>query len=219
MFAYCSNNPVMFVDPTGHISILIIAAVLLFTPVGGTSLQIVSSTGCYAGMAVASIFNENVRNDMDAIGWNPFNTDEEKVLESSVVSYYKGVPVFRTNMERSGSFGAIFLSRGCYNENGEFIRENDPNTLKHERGHNWQLMMMGIATYGLTVAIPSAAKFGKWAKAGRYYDAPWETIADALGGVTERNGKVISQELINSAWAYYCVSMINFPLAAINWIP
>ena len=37
----------------------------------------------YAGMAVASIFDEDIRNDMNAIGWNPFNTDESARLNSS----------------------------------------------------------------------------------------------------------------------------------------
>ena len=50
----------------------------------------------YAGMAFASIFDEDIRNDMNGIGWNPFNTDESATLNSSKVSFYKGVPVFRT---------------------------------------------------------------------------------------------------------------------------
>lgn len=64
-------------------------------------------------MVVASIFDEDVRNDMNAIGWNPFNTNETATLNSSKVSFYKGVPVFRTAAGgRSGSFGAIFLTHG-----------------------------------------------------------------------------------------------------------
>ena len=43
-----------------------------------------------------SIFDEDIRNDMNGIGWNPFNTDESATLNSSKVSFYRGVPVFRT---------------------------------------------------------------------------------------------------------------------------
>jgi hypothetical protein len=43
-------------------------------------------------MAVAPIFDEDIRNDMNAIGWNPFNTDESATLNSSKVSFYKGGP-------------------------------------------------------------------------------------------------------------------------------
>jgi hypothetical protein len=142
---------------------------------------------------------------MDAIGWNPFNTDEEKVLESSVVSYYKGVPVFRTNMERSGSFGAIFLSRGYYNKNGEFVRENDPNTLKHERGHNWQLMMMGIATYGLMIGLPS---WKEWSKRP-YYNRPWEVTADVFGGAARTDQS--QSDIIRGYW-YMGISSLFGPV-------
>ena len=68
LFAYCDNNPVMNVDPTGRFSWLILAAVLLFTPVGGTALQIATSTISYAGMAITSIWDKDVRADMNSIG-------------------------------------------------------------------------------------------------------------------------------------------------------
>ena len=209
MFAYCSNNPVMHTDPTGHFHRLIIAvAVLLFTPVGGTSLQMATSALSYAVMAVASIFDEDIRNDMNAIGWNPFNTDESATLNSSKVSFYKGVPVFRTSEGgRSGSFGAIFLTKDSV--------EDD---LKHERGHNWQLMMMGIGTYGFTVGIPSPLKLGPWADNDQYYYAPWETMADILGGVTYRYDAQIPQQQKVNAWIYYAISTVCFPFTALYWV-
>lgn len=181
---------------------------MLFTPVGGTVAQVATSVVSYAGMAVASIFDEDIRNDMNAIGWNPFNTDESATLNSSKVSFYKGVPVFRTAAGgRSGSFGAIFLTKG-----------SGVDTLRHERGHNWQLMMMGIGTYGFTVGIPSPLKLGPWAKNNRYYYAPWETMADILGGVNQRYGKPIPQQQIKNAWMYYAMSTICFPLTAFYWL-
>jgi len=207
LYAYCNNNPVMYADPSGHLPWLILAAVLLFTPVGGTALQVAISALSYAGIAVASIFDEDIRDNMNAIGWNPFNTNELETLRSSKVSFYKGVPVFRTTTERSGSFGAIFLTRNSV--------END---LRHERGHNWQLMMMGIGTYGFTVGIPSPLKLGPWAKDNRYYYAPWETMADILGGINQRYGEPIPSQQIKNAWVYYAMSTICFPLTALYWL-
>ena len=218
LYCYCFNDPVNYIDPDGHFPWLILAALLLFTPVGGTALQVATSTLSYVGMAVASIFDKDIRNDMKEIGWNPFNSNESDVLKSSKVSFYKGVPVFRTNMDRSGSFGAIFLRRGWTDSTGVFHKLNNPDELRHERGHNWQLMMMGIGTYGFTVGIPSPLKLGPWAKNNRYYYAPWETMADILGGVNQRYGKPIPQQQIKNAWMYYAMSTICFPLTAFYWL-
>ena len=204
LFAYCDNNPVMNVDPTGRFSWLILAAVLLFTPVGGTALQIATSTISYAGMAITSIWDKDVRADMNSIGWNPFNDNESDVQNSSKVSFYKGVPVFRTaSGGRSGSFGAVFLTKG-----------SGVDDLRHERGHNWQLMMMGIGTYGYTVGLPSPLRLGKWDRAGNYYGAPWETMADILGGV---QGRTHSKLEIANAWGYYAISTLTFPFTALYW--
>ena len=193
LYAYCGNDPINKYDPTGHFPWLILAAVLLFTPVGGTALQVATSALSYAGMAVASIFDEDIRNDMNAIGWNPFNTNESATLNSSKVSFYKGVPVFRTAAGRSGSFGAIFLTKGSGVE-----------ALRHERGHNWQLMMMGIANYGLMIGLPS---WLEWSNRP-YYDRPWEITADVFGGVT---GRTHSQADINRGYWYLGVSSLFGP--------
>ena len=186
MFAYCGNNPVNRVDPTGELSWLIVAALLLFTPLGGAALQVTTSIVSYAGMATAAVFDETVRNDMEAINWNPFNTNESTTLNSSKVSFYKGIPVFRTNLERSGSFGAIFLRRNYKDTNDVSHKLTDPDELKHESGHNAQLTMMGLANYGLGIGIPSLFAFGPWSAQGgdNYYRAPWEITADKLGGVS-----------------------------------
>ena len=149
----------------------------------------------YAGMAVASIFDEDIRNDMNAIGWNPFNTDESATLNSSKVSFYKGVPVFRTAAGgRSGSFGAIFSTKG-----------SGVDTLRHERGHNWQLMMMGIANYGLMIGLSS---WREWSNRP-YYERPWKITADVFGGVA---GRTHSQVDINRGYWYLGVSSLLGPL-------
>ncbi len=199
------NNPISYVDPSGHFPWLIVAALLLFAPIGGTTLQVATSVASYAGMAIGAIFDEDIRNDMNAIGWNPFNSDESATLNSSKVSFYKGVPVFRTAVGgRSGSFGAIFLTKG-----------SGIDTLRHERGHNTQLMMMGIGTYGFTVGIPSPLCLGKWDKSGNCYGTPWETMADILGGV---KGRTHSRHEIANAGHYYALSTICFPFTAFYWI-
>ena len=205
LYAYCNNNPIMFTDESGTIIgwLAGVLAIFLFTPVGGIVTQVAVSSLSYVGMAVASIWDEDIRADMKAIGWDPFNSNGNLVLSSNKVSFYKGVPVFRTNNGRSGSFGAIFLKRGV-----------DIDELNHERGHNLQLMMMGLGTFGFSVGIPSPLELGRWANTN-YYGAPWETMADILGGV---QGRKHSDEEIVNAWIYYGLSMGNLPLAALYWI-
>lgn len=194
----------MYFDPSGNFPWLILAALLLFTPIGGTALQIATSTLSYAGMVITAIWDQDVRADMNAINWNPFNSNEQATLNSNNVSFYKGVPVFRTaSGGRSGSFGAIFLTKS-----------SGVDTLRHERGHNWQLMMMGVGTYGFTVGIPSPLKLGQWDSARNYYGAPWETMADLLGGVS---GRSHSNKEIWYAWGYYAISTLVFPLTALYW--
>ena len=167
-------------------------------------LQTATSIVSYLGILIASIFDKDIRSDMEAIGWNPFNTDESVTLNSNKVSFYKGVPVFKAPfLDRPGSFGVILLTR-----------HSDIDTLRHERGHNSQLMLMGIGTYAYTVAIPSSLKFGKWNRAGNYYGAPWETMADILGG---SQANLHSKTEIRNAWQYYAVSTVAFPLTALYW--
>ena len=201
LYTYCGNDPINKYDPTGHFPWLIFAAVLLFTPFSGIVAQIAISAVSYLGILVASIFDEDIRNDMNAIGWNPFNTDESATLNSSKVSFYKGVPVFRTNMNRSGSFGAIFLRRGSTNSAGVFQKLNDPYELMHERGHNSQLMRMGIANYGLMIVLPS---WFEWSNRP-YFERPWEITADILGGVSRETH---SQADINRGYWYLGVSSL-----------
>lgn len=196
----------MYSDPSGNfpiLALLVVAAILLFTPVGGTVAQVATSVVSYAGMAVTSIWDSDVRADMNAIGWNPFNSNESTVLSSNKVSFYKGVPIFLKDSGRSGSFYAISLNRHV-----------GADTLRHERGHNWQAMMMGIGTYGFTVGIPSPLRLGSWDRAGNYYGAPWETMADILGGV---KGRTHNSNEVWNAWVYYAISTLGFPLTALFW--
>ena len=169
LYTYCYNNPVMLTDPSGTIADL--------------GLQLMSSLIGYLGMCIFSIWDKDVRADMNAIGWNPFNTDEMKVLASKKVSFYKGVPVYRMDYERSGPFGAIFLSRGYTDSNGIFYVENNPDTVRHEWGHTVQQFILGPIPYGLYIGIPS---WREWSTRP-YYARPWEITADIFGGVSPQS--------------------------------
>ena len=189
MYAYCNNNPIMYVDTTGQFPwVTLIVALVLFTPIGGTALQAATSVISYAGIAVASMFDKDIRNDMNSIGWNPFNADESATLNSNKVSFYKGVPVFQiSGMKGSMSLGAIF-----------FDKSQGVEVLKHERGHNTQLMSMGIGNYLIQIGIPSV-----WKNEDK---APWELSASMLGGSALANGYSPKQK--QKARNYFIRSMI-----------
>ena len=52
LYCYCLNNPIYYCDPSGHFPWLILAAVMLFTPVGGTITQEAVSTLGYVEQPV-----------------------------------------------------------------------------------------------------------------------------------------------------------------------
>lgn len=201
LYTYCGFNAVMYYDPNGHFFISAALggfAAFLFSQISGPVVQTVVSGVSYIGMSLAAIFDEDIKNDMNAIGWNPFNTSEQAVLNSQKVSFYKGVPIFRTQMDRSGSFGAILLNRYA-----------DVDTVRHEWGHNLQMINMGAGNYLLTVGImsPLTLRSDKW---GNYYNSPWEAGADYLGGVESRSHT--KKEITRAIW-YMVVGKIC-PFAA-----
>ena len=165
LYCYCDYNPVMNRDDDGHF------ATLDLITNGGISFQAAASFIGYLGMAVASIWDEDIREDMNRIGWNPFNADASKVLASSKVSFYKGVPIIRTGFDRSFNFGAIFL------DSGRKVWELD-----HEYGHTFQQLFLGPVDYFLWIMIPSSLQLSVRED---YYSRPWESIASLLGGDSE----------------------------------
>ncbi|WP_438848863.1 RHS repeat domain-containing protein [Anaerocaecibacter muris] len=226
LYAYCGNNPVMFIDPHGtswksfwkgvgdffcnagkFIAGMVIAAVsavaavvsLPFTsllPGGGFVTQFLFSLSMYGGFMAASTWDDTVNADMEAIGWNPFNSNENAVLNSSKVSFYKGAPVFRTDFSRSGTFMGIFLRRNV----------SDVDEVRHEWGHIIQQGLTGAAKFGLTFAITSSAELSN----KYYYDRPWEITADILGGV---QGRTHSSKNVRKGWGYLAASVVCFPLS------
>ena len=139
---------------------------------GGIPIQVTASLLSYWSIAACSIFDNDIKNDMSTIDWNIFNTNELSALRAEKVSFYKGVPVFKFNNPRSGSFLAIFISK-----NQESI-----NTLRHEFGHNIQQLILGPIKYLLCIGLPS---WQEWSNRP-YYDRPWEITADVFGGVLSR---------------------------------
>ena len=129
LYAYCGNDPINKHDPSGHFPWSIWAAVMLFTPVGGTRTQADVSTLRYVA-AVDWALGDLVFNrgkgawaDMCSINWNPLNADEDKVINSNYLSFYKGVPVLQiSGMGGSMSLGLIFFDKNQRDE-----------VLKHER--------------------------------------------------------------------------------------
>lgn len=137
----------------------------------GIAFQCGMSLGMYGGFMMAASWSEKTYNDMERIGWNPFNTDENKVLQSSRVSFYKGLPVIRTSEDRSANIaGIIWLNSGA-----------DSDTVRHEFGHILQAAVLGPVNYLISVGIPSWKEWGE--KLGiSYHEVPWEDIADVIGG-------------------------------------
>ena len=156
-------------------------------PITGCLFQIGASICTYGGMLTAAACDSDYYNDMEAIGWNPFNSNEQKVLDSKNVSFYKGIPVIRTNADRSCNIGTIFLKREekIYNQNGDVVGKkklSDINEIKHEWGHHFQMAILGPVNYLLSIGIPSAAQFGVDEDGSNYHQRPWENIADQIGG-------------------------------------
>ncbi|MBR6689181.1 MAG: hypothetical protein IKL68_04115 [Clostridia bacterium] len=150
---------------------------IILSPIIGCILQLVFSTVCYAGASVMSLWDEDVKQDMQSIEWNIFNKDEIKVVESKKISMYKGVMVFRIPGNRAGSFLGIFLT--------DYERKATPNSISavhHEYGHNIQQLLIGPINYLLYIGLPS---WRQWSERS-YYDRPWEVTAESFGGVRTR---------------------------------
>lgn len=166
----------MNIDPSGYFPWLIAAAILLFTPVGGYALNAISTTVSYVSNAVISIWDEDIRYDMNLIGWNPFNADESLVLQSRKISYYKGASVFRTNMDASAGFGGIILLSNRVKDDRYGISH-----LRHEYGHVIQSRWLGIGMFGIVIGIPSIISVITNPK--NHHNQWFEIWADQLGGV------------------------------------
>ncbi len=164
LFAYCFNNPVNMDDQSGNWPKWV-------QKIGNTIKSTVSNV-INKVKSVVSKVKEDVEN------FDIKNTSEKKVLDSNYVSAYKGKLTIRTNGNRSGSYGALFITKETNN------RANPEDIVRHEYGHTKQLEQLGIVNYTLCIGAPSLFE---WGSDSEYYRRPWEITADIYGGVQSRS--------------------------------
>ena len=177
MFAYCGNNPVMRVDPTGEAWYNDLYD-LVNTIVGFFNrTSTLTAVGALAVAAVQGRWSD-IKQDLDEGCFNPFNQDESTALKAEVLSFYKGSTVVRQNIVGTCSiFGTIWAEKGISGED-----------LNHEFGHSVQERILG-KKYIFTIAVPSAANYFYGSTVDRdYYSLPWERTADFLGGINRTCG-------------------------------
>ena len=174
MFAYCNNNVVNLADSGGTRSQMCIddqfnAMRMPWqdSPIGGKS-------------AYSLIQSSGPENPwiMGIVARYVMNSDEQAVLDAEHFAFYKGILVIRTNLDRSGSFGILFISRK------ENMRDNPEDVVRHEHGHTVQLAQLGIVKYAFCIFVPSCFQ---WGSNPEYYRRPWEITADIFGGVQSRS--------------------------------
>ena len=175
MFAYCGNNPVNRIDPTGE-----------------KFIDWLKDTW----NSVRDFFVESYE--------YVTNSDERTARHNLIddgFTFYKGVPVFSADWLGWGaaSFGIIVMgSKNLYDADFN-------NTLNHEYGHFVHMSMIGPVDYFVTTAIPSLAFAGlsnmDVFPSEYYYDLPWERTADYLGGV-ERQYLPSTNAAASVFWMY-----------------
>ena len=173
LYAYGLNNPIMYVDPTGHFWEDISN---WFSNTG----RAINDWFTTAGNSIET-FIKNVIEDV--INYNIDNTNEQAVINAHYVSAYKGTFVLKLPIGINAfSFGIIVFGMDIDNNT-----VSDPTTIvKHEYGHKLQLEEKGWLNYIFEVAIPSVTGYilsNQKKLPCNYYALPWEYEADAYGNV------------------------------------
>ena len=181
LYAYCSNNPVMYTDPSGHAWYDTLWNWL------NTINGVLNPTSKITALGSIVVAAADGRWDDIIFDWengclNLFNQSENIALKAKVVSFYKGSTIIKQNFVGTCSvFGTVWAE------------SNTSSTiLKHEYGHSIQEGFLGLS-YLVSVAIPSVAYYWYDVKTNGssqdYYSTPWERTADWLGGVNRGNYK------------------------------
>ena len=184
LYAYCNNNPVNMIDPTGHVPVYMTLLNDGNNKSTGSwfldSLVDLSDTILAQAREVVNNYSDDVAN------FSINNTDEQRVYDAHYFSAYNGTLVFRHSIKGTTScsiYGVIFLNRDT-----DTI---DKHTLRHEYGHSIQYRLLtdsygsftAAQLYTFGVAIPSLINYWRNVPYEEYYSTPWERTADKLGGV------------------------------------
>ena len=117
LYAYCNNNPVNMIDPTGHVAV---RRTPLMTQLGDGDSGLIPSENTWRILAEAIVnralnkAKETVTAAIDDLKNWVTNTDERVVLEAEDYAFYKGRLVIRHSIKTQTSCaigGIIFLNR------------------------------------------------------------------------------------------------------------
>lgn len=172
MFAYCLNNPVMLVDPTGHCS--------------------------YLGSINSPKLDCGKMSCVESKNYNP-DWEEIAVLNGES-NTYKGVYIIRAPINKRGfSYGFILLGNNIKanqegintlkHEYGHYLQLQELGFVKYN------IFIVQPSVMGATMDY-----FG-WLDC-YYYDLPWEFVADVYGGVKRPGGEHIALDLALWYWNF-----------------
>ena len=197
MYAYCSNNPVMYTDPTGNSKI---ADWAIKTLVESKPVE-------FAIRVYAEIWADSIM--IHCVGKS--NLDPQAIADANWYSYYDNTLVIHNPIEGISSFAignTIVLSTEFKNKNYE--REF---TLKHERGHLMQEKDLGGGKYFVSVAIPSVLYysfstvmekgFGISYFSDLYHSMPWEYKANDNTNNTKGNETPWAKDLSDKYYSFW----------------
>ena len=160
MFAYCGNNPVNRIDPTGE-----------------NFVDWLKDT--WNGVCDFFVEAYEFVTNSDA-------ATTQKNLDNYGISFYNGTLVLSAALlfDRSAfSFGIIVMDDYYEDVSTPFFS----TILNHEYGHTRHFRQVGLHTYASTVVVPSLIGAGlsyvsPWVKTN-YESLPWERVAEHLGDV------------------------------------
>ena len=196
-YAYCMNNPVCCYDPGGTMAYY---TFLGDSHVFSDQALMGGNGGARSGVHGGGCSSGGGKPNFPEIGnpYNPFNEDEQVVLNAEYFAFYKGVPVVKLPIGVNAfSFGVIFL--------GNEVRDSD--TVQHEYGHSVHLSQIGIINYTTKAFLPSLLGFWSGVDYDKYYSQPWEYIAEVLGGV-ERTTYQYAPNVQEMAFVYWLYTIM-----------